>query len=220
MGAPCRYQLPPRELRGAPALGLLGAAERIENVELERRTRKPALLELARHRDEPFGGARDVLARNCPPPRVRASPSIAEDPARDHEPGFPLGAQLRKGSEVLVVEEPVRHIQFGLHVRLRTLGADRGRIRARAEEQPDRLREDRLPRSRLARHGVQAGHERQVRAADEDEILDPKATKHGVRSARVRQRLPRRRKCRGSCLLLAESRCQESSARHATEAVI
>ena len=153
---PRRDQLAPGELRLAPALDLLGAAERVEHVELERRPREPALLELARHRDQALGGGRDVLARDRASPRVRARSPVAEDAPRDHEPGLALGPQLGERGELLVVEEAVRHVELGLDVRLGPVGADRRRVGPRAEQQPDRLREDRLPRTGLARHRVQA----------------------------------------------------------------
>ena len=127
-----------------------GSAERIEDVELERRTREPALLELARHRDEALHRGCDILARDRPAPRVCARAPVAEDPPRDDEPGLALGPQLGERGELVVVEEPFRHVELGLDVRLGPVAADRRRVGARPEQQPDRLREDRLPRPRLA----------------------------------------------------------------------
>ena len=171
-------ELAPRRACVAPALELLGAAERVENVELERRPRKPALLELSGHRDQALGGRRDVLARHGPPPRVRTRAPVAEDAARDHEPGLVLRSELRERRELLVVEEAVRHVELGLDVRLGPIGADGRRVRARAEQEPDRLREDRLARTGLARDRVQAGREHELRLADEDEVLDAEPPKH------------------------------------------
>ena len=156
---------------------LLRAAERVEHVELERRAREPALLELARHRDEPLGRCGDVLAGDRASPRVRARAPVAEDAPRDHEPGLAFGPQLRERGELLVVEEAVRDVELRLDVRLRPLGADRRGIRPCSEEEPDRLREDRLPRARLPRDRVEPGRERELRLADEDEVLDPEPTK-------------------------------------------
>ena len=102
----------------ASALQLLGTAERVENVELEGRPRQPALLELAGHRDQPFGRRRDVFARHGPPPCIGARTAVPEDTTRDHEPGLVLRPQLRERSGLLVVEEAVGHVELGLDERL------------------------------------------------------------------------------------------------------
>ena len=177
-------ELAPGETRLAPPLVLLGSAERIEDVELERRPREAALLELARHRDETLCRGSDVLARDGTTPRVRARAPVAEDPSRDDEPGLALGPQVRERGELLVVEESLRHVELGLDVRLGAVAADRRGIGPRSEEQPDRLREDRLARPRLARDRVQPGRERELRLADEDEVLDPEPTKQSAQPAR------------------------------------
>ena len=178
MAAPGRAELAPGEPGLTTSFGLLRPAERIEHVELERRAREPALLELARHRDEALRRRGDVLPRDRTTPGVCARAPVAEHTACDDETGLALGAQLRKPCELLVIEEPVGNVELRLDVRLRPLGTDRGGVCPRAEEKPDRLREDRLPRSRLPRDRVQAGRERKLSLADEDEVLDPEPTKH------------------------------------------
>ena len=65
-------QLAPCLGRLAPTRELLGPAERVEHVQLERGPREAALLELARHGEEPLGRGGDVLAGDCPAPGVRA----------------------------------------------------------------------------------------------------------------------------------------------------
>ena len=171
-------ELAPRRSCVASALQLLGTAERVENVELEGRPREPALLELAGHRDQPLGRRRDVLARHGPTPRIGTRASVPEDTTRDHEPGLVLRPQVRKRSQLLVVEEAVGHVELGLDVRLGSLGADGRRIRPGAEQEPDRLGEDRLARTGLARDRVQPGREHELRLADEHEVLDPQPAQH------------------------------------------
>ena len=94
--APCGEELAPGEPRLAAPLQLLRSAERIEDVELERRPREATLLELAGHRDETLDRGRDVLARDRTAPRVRARAPVAEDPSSDDEPRLALGPQLRE----------------------------------------------------------------------------------------------------------------------------
>src|SRR5262249_20721406 len=128
----------------APARGeRLDPGERVEDGKLVRRPREPALLELAAHRDEPFGDGGDVLPCRAPTPRVRARAAVREDAPRDDERLLALRPQLRQRAEGLVV----RQVELGLDVGLGRAGADRGGVAARAEEQPDRAREDRLPRA-------------------------------------------------------------------------
>src|SRR5205085_10918091 len=78
--APARdEELVPRGARGLPALSVFLADERVEHVELVRGPAQASLLELAGHRDQPVGCARDVLARGASPPRVRACSTVGED---------------------------------------------------------------------------------------------------------------------------------------------
>ncbi len=131
VAAPRRAELAPGEASLAPQLELLRPAEGIEDVELERRTREPALLELARHRDQALRGGCDVLARDRAAPGVRPRAPVAEDATRDHEPCLALRAQLRERRDVVLVEEAVGDVELRLDVCLRSVGAD-GRRRRRA----------------------------------------------------------------------------------------
>ena len=98
---------------------------------------------------------RDARARALPRPRVAAP----------------------RAWPCLLVEERVRDVELRLHVGLGAVGADGRRVGARAEQQADRLREDRLPRSGLARDRVQPRSESEIRLADQHEVLDAKPTK-------------------------------------------
>ena len=178
-------ELAPRQRSLAAALELLGAAERVEDVELEGRAGEPTLLELARHRDQPFRSRRDVLARDRTTPGVRARAPVAEDAAGEHETGLALRPQLGERRHVVLVEEPVGNIELGFDVRLGALAPDRGRIRTRPEQQPHRLREDRLPGPGLPGDRVQPGPEGQVGLPDEDEVLDPEPTKQSPYEAKL-----------------------------------
>ena len=170
-------ELAPGEPGLAAAAQLLVADEAVEDVELVRGPAEPALLELARHRDQALGGGGEILARDRAAPGVRARAAVGEDAPREHEAGLVLGRQLREPAELLVVEEAVGHVELGLDVRLRPGCADDAGVALRAEQQPDRLGQDRLAGARLARDRGQAGPGRQLALADEDEVLDPEATK-------------------------------------------
>ena len=172
-----RAELPPGE-PGLPAPPeLLLADEGVEHVELVGGSAEPALLELAGHRDQTLGGGGEILPRDGAAPRIRAGATVAEDAPGKHEPGLVLGRQLRERGELVVVEEPLRDVELCLDVGLAAAGADDACVALRPEEQADRLRQDRLARTRLARDRRQARPRRQLALADEDEVLDPQATK-------------------------------------------
>ena len=83
--------------RAASAAGeLLLAAEAVEHLELVRRPREPALLELARHRDDALDRSGDVFPRGRSPPRVGARAAVGEDTPRDDERVLVLRPQLAR----------------------------------------------------------------------------------------------------------------------------
>ena len=170
---PRGYQVAPRAGRIPSALELVGAAEGVEDVERIRGSGEPSLLELARHRDQPLDSCSDVLARDSATPRISPRAPVAEHAARDHEARLAVRAKLGDTGQLVLVEEALRDVELGLDIGLGTVAADRRGVRARSQQEPDGLREDRLARTGLARDGVEAGVEGQLRLADENEILDP-----------------------------------------------
>src|SRR5581483_11016178 len=109
-----------------------------------RRPRDAPLLELSRHRDDALDGRGDVLPRGGSPPRVRARAPVREDAPGHDERVLVLGPQLAE------LVELCRKIELRFDVRLLAGRADEALAALRAEEQPERLREDRLPRAGLA----------------------------------------------------------------------
>ena len=177
---PRALQLAPRDAHRLA----LGAGEAVEQLELVRGPRKPALLELPRHRDHALDGCRDVLARRRAAPCVRARAPVGEHTARDEERVLVLGAQVGE------LVQLVRQVELRLDVRLLGPRPDEGRFPLRPEQEPDRLREDRLPGAGLAGDRVQAGRELELGLADEDEVLDAQAAEHGTESREgLRRRL-------------------------------
>ena len=157
--------------RAHPGAQLGRFCERVEHVELERGPREPPLLELAGHRDRLLGRRRDVLARGGAAPGVGARPAVLEDAPREDEPALVLGTELLQGL--------ARAVDLRLHVRLVARRADHRGLGTRAEQQADRLREDRLAGAGLAGDRVQAGCEIELGAPDQDEVLDAQPVEHG-----------------------------------------
>ena len=169
-----RLELAPRHpRRGAPG-ELLLAAEAVEHLELVGGPRQPALLELARHRDDALDGGRDVLPCSRASPRIGARAAVGEDPAGDDERVLVLRPQLRELFELL------REIELRLDVGLLAGGPDVRVVALRAEQEAERLGEDRLAGTRLSRDRVQPGRELELGLADEDEVLDAEPVKHAA----------------------------------------
>ena len=162
---------------GVPGLAathaLVGPDEGVEQVELVGRAREPPLRELPGECQQPVGGGHEVVAGDAATPGVRPGAPVGGDAPGDHEAGLVVGPKLPERLEPLLVEEPLRDVQLGLDVRLGTGGADGGGVALRAEEEPDRLRDDRLARAGLARESDEPRSELEVRFADQDEVLDP-----------------------------------------------
>ena len=156
-------------------LELLRADECVQHVELVGGPREPTLLELPRHRDQPLRRGREILARDRTPPRVRPGAAVSEHAAREDEARLVLRPQLRESLRTTLLEEPVRHVELRLDVRLARGRPDRAGIALDAEQEPDRLGEDRLARPGLAAEDVEPGGQLELHLANEDEVLDPEA---------------------------------------------
>ena len=89
-------ELAPRGARVGAAAELVLAAEPVEHLELVRRPREAALLELPRHRDHALDRGGDVLAGRRAAPRVRARAPASGDAPRDEQRVLVLRLQLRE----------------------------------------------------------------------------------------------------------------------------
>ena len=195
-----RLQRAPGVAGLGPAEALVGADERVQELQLVGRAREPALRELSGEDEQPVGRGDEVLAGDAAAPGECPRPPVRGDAAGDDEPGLVVRAEVAKRLEPLLVEEPLRDLELGLDVRLAPRRADGGRVALRAEQQADRLRDDRLPGAGLAGDRDEAGRELEVRLADEDEVLDPQSAKHAVivDGRPVRHTCPRRARSRSS----------------------
>ena len=156
---------------GAPPQLLL-AAEAIEHLELVGGPREAPLLELPGHRHDALDRRSDILARGSAAPRECAGAPAGRDTARDEERVLVVGPQLAELVE-LVWQPKLR-----LDIRLVACRPDEGLVALRAEQQADRLREDRLARPGLTGDRVQAGCEVELGLPDEHQVLDPEPEEH------------------------------------------
>ena len=86
-------------------------------------------------------------------------------------------------------------------------GADDAGVAPCAEQEPNRLRQDRLAGARLACDRSQAGARRELALADEHEVLDPEATKQGPAVAAEERHFGERRE-QGALLADARDRAR------------
>ena len=138
------------------------------------------MFELARHRDQAFAGGRKILACRAAPPCVGARASVREDAAGDDEPVLVLGTEAGDRRELVLFEQARREVELGLDVSLGPSRPDVAGVTLGAEQQADRLRENRLARPGLARDRVEPGGKGQLGLLDQDEVLDAQATEHGA----------------------------------------
>ena len=95
----------------------------------------------------------------------------------------PSGLELEQRQDVVLLERAGRRLELGLDVRIGALRAHERGVPTRSEQQPDGLREDRLPRAGLTGDRVQTRSELELGLADEDEVLDAKPTKQRSRGS-------------------------------------
>jgi hypothetical protein len=173
------YKLPPPALELRPAAKLILADESIENLQLMRWSREAALLELAGHGEEPLDEARQVFARDRPPPRVRPRAAVREHAARGDQTLLARRPQLGDRMQGGVFEDPVGKVELRLDVGLVCTRPKVRGVARNAEEETDRLRQDRLAGAGLPGDRVQPPRECEVRLPDEDEAFDAETAKQG-----------------------------------------
>ena len=133
---------------------------------------EPARLVLRDHLDQRLADALEVVARAAAPVEQRARAALAPHAAGHDDALGALGRELAQLLGQLGVRE--RRLDVGLGGGR----ADERGVGAAAEQQSDRLGQDRLAGARLAREHVQAGMQREPCGAHEHEILDDELLEH------------------------------------------
>ena len=98
--------------------------------------------------------------------------------AREDEPLLAVWPQIGERLEAVLVEQPLRQLELGLDVGLVGGRAEKAGVALRSEQEPDRLGEDRLAGTGLARNRVQPGRELELGLPDQDEVLDAQPSQH------------------------------------------
>jgi len=98
---PCGHELSPAATVIGALTKVLLADVSVENVELKRRPRDPALLELPGHGEQALDERGEIFARDRSAPGVGPGAPIAEDSAGSNETLLARGAEIRNRFETL-----------------------------------------------------------------------------------------------------------------------
>ena len=171
-----------RVRRGArrPPLGLLGAGEGVEHVELGRRERELAVLVLAVEGKHALRGRPQVPHARRAPANVGPRAPRRGNPACEHEVG-------------------IADLEHPLDVGLVGAGADDSGFCPAAEQQVERMGEHGLARSGLAGEHVEARREAQLGPLDQQEVLDAQLGEHAPGSTGARRRIGVTSRARRAC---------------------
>ncbi len=161
-----------------PQRDLVAPAEAVEQVELGRGERQPAVLVLAEEGDQAAAERLQVGGGRRAALHERPRPALGADPAREHDlVERPVDALAQVG-QLGLVEQPLGQGEDALHVGLARARPHDPRARLAAQEQVERVREHGLARTRLARDRGQAGSRAQLGALDQQQVLDPELEEH------------------------------------------
>ena len=148
-------------------LEVLGPREPVEDLELGRGERQPAVLVLAVEGQQARAEGLQVGGRRRPAPDEGARPARAPDPAPEDDLVGALGQPLADLRQRRRLEQPRREREHPLDPRLVGAGADDLRTGPPAEQQVERVREHRLAGPGLAGDRVQPRLQAQLGALDQ-----------------------------------------------------
>ncbi|CAB4876509.1 unannotated protein [freshwater metagenome] len=158
---------------GSTTDGLLGPAERIEQLELRRGERQPPVLMLPVEREQQLGDLAQIGGGRRPATDQRTGSSLSADPPCEDEL---LSVGRKTVAEQLA--QLLRKIEDTLDVGLLRTGAHDSRASLASKQKVERVREDRLPSTGLAGQDVETGRKLHLGMLDQQQILNAKLVKH------------------------------------------
>ena len=179
------FQLPDAPVRIADTCSQLAVAlapEGVQQIELCRRQGEPAVLVLAEERHEPASQRLEVGRRGGAPLHEGARAAVLPHSSREDDLVHLVPYALAQIAQVGAVQEIRRSREHPLHVGLARPGTDDARSWLAAEQEIQRMGQDRLPRPRLAGDHREPRPGAQLGSLDQEKILDPQLEEHGVRS--------------------------------------
>jgi hypothetical protein len=146
---------------------LLGAADAVEDLQLSGRERELAVLVLTVEGQKRRAEVAKIPDGRGAAVQIRAGATVGADPAGEDE--LPRAGWQSLGERL---GELLAELEDPLDVGLPRARPHDSRPRAAAEEEVEGMREDRLARAGLTREHVQPRGQAQLRALDEEEVLD------------------------------------------------
>ena len=169
---------------GAAPGGLLRTAEAVEDLQLRRGQREPAVLVLAVERQQRAARLAQVGRGGAAAAEVGARAALGAHPAGEHE-------LLGVGGEPVAERRAHRlgQREDALDVGLGRARAHDARPRLAAEQQVERVGEHGLAGARLPREHVEPRAERELGPFDQQQVLDAELVQHRRRSTSRRRRI-------------------------------
>ena len=164
-----RRRLPPQRVgahAGGAPLGLLAAAEAVQDVELRRGERQTAVLVLSVEGQQPRRQVAQLADPDRPSVQIGAGSAVAGHPPGEDQIRGVVGEPLRQPAA-----KPVGELEHPLDIGFARAGPDRAGASAATEQEVERVGQDRLPRAGLAGQHVEAAGEPQLGALDQQQVL-------------------------------------------------
>jgi len=157
---------------------VIGAGERIQDLELGGSEHQPAVLVLAVEREQPRAERLEVCGVRRTALDEGAGPTAGANAASNDDLLRSIRQPLRELAQLGVVEHPRRNRERALDVCLRGARPDDLRPRPPAQQEVQRVGEDRLPRARLAGDRIEARLEAELGPLDQQQVLDSQLVQH------------------------------------------
>ncbi len=161
-----------------PQLQVLAAGEAVEDLQLRRGDRQPAVLVLAEEGEQAAAQQLQVGGRRRSPRDEGAGPAPGRDPPPQHDLVGPLRQPLRQLRHLRLLQQPLRQVEDPLDPGLLGARPDDLSLRLAAHQQVERVRQHRLAGSGLAGDRVEPSPEAQFGPLDQQQVLDSKLAQH------------------------------------------
>src|SRR5687768_7721260 len=157
---------------------VLAPAESVEQVQLRGGQREPPVLVLPEEGHQPPAERGEVGRRRRAPLHEGPRAALSAHPACEDKLVQILSHALAQVRQLRLLQQPRRQLEYALHVRLRRARPHDSRPWLPAQQQIERMRQDRLASPRLARDGRQAVSRPQLGTLDQEQVLYAQLEQH------------------------------------------
>ena len=164
----------------APQLQVLGTREAVEDLQLGRGDRQPAVLVLAEEGEQPAAEQLQVGGGGGAAGDEGTGAPAGGDPAAEDDLLGALRQPLGQLRELRLLQQPLRQIEDPLDPGLGRAGPDDLRFGLAAHQQVERVRQHRLAGPGLAGDRVKPLPQPQFGPLDQQQVLDPQLAQHRI----------------------------------------